>query len=117
MVIVLVAVAPQADVAVIVAMPEAPGVPEMTLPTSVRPAGRFVAESVAPGVAVIVERNGSPTVPISVSARIVGAVQAAMVTERVACAPQGEVTVIVAVPAAVGVPEMMLPFRERPAGS
>src|SRR5258708_9582141 len=117
MAIVVVAVAPHADVAVIIAVPEAAGVPEITLATSVRPAGRPVAVIVAPGAAVIVERNGSPTVPMRVSARIVGAVQGAIVSETVACAPQGEVTVTVAVPAAVGVPEMMLPFSERPAGS
>src|SRR5258706_594274 len=72
---------------------------------------------VAPRVAVIVERNGRPTVPMRVSARTTGAVQAAIVIGSVAWAPHGEVTVIVAVPAAVGVPEMTLPMRVRPAGS
>src|SRR5229473_2610594 len=76
---IVVAVAPQADVAVMVALPAAAGVPEMTLPTSVRLAGKPVAVIVAPGVAVIVETNGSPTVPMRVSARIDGAAQDAIV--------------------------------------
>src|SRR5258708_22837959 len=117
MVIGVVAVAPHADVAVIVAVPEAPGVAEITLPARINPAGKSAAEIVEPSVAVMVETNGRPTVPIKVSATIAGAVHAAIVTESVACAPQAAVTVIVAVPAAVGVPEMMLPLSERPAGN
>src|SRR5437879_5742076 len=97
MAIVVVAVAPQAEVAVIVAVPEAAGVPEMMLPRSVKPAGRLAAVRVAPGAAVIVETNGRPTVPMRVSARTVGAAQESIVRERVACAPQAAVTVIVAV--------------------
>src|SRR5438876_2033453 len=117
MVMVVVAVAPHAAVAVIVAVPEAAGVPEMMLPLSVRPVGRPVAVIVAPGAAMTVERNGSPTVPMSVSATIVGAAHGAMARLRVACAPHAAVTVTVAVPEAVGVPEMMFPLSVRPAGS
>src|SRR5438034_2110456 len=87
MVIVVVAVAPHAAVAVIVAVPEAAGVPEMMVPLSVRPAGKPVAVIVAPGAAATAERNGSPTVPMSVSATIAGAAHGPMMRLRVAGAP------------------------------
>src|SRR5258707_12039501 len=117
MVMFVVAVAPHAEVAVIVAVPAAAGVPEMTFPASVRPAGRLVAVIVAPTEAVTVERKGRPTVPMTASVTTVGAAQPAIVTVVVATAPHAAVAVTVNVPASVGVPEITLPLRERPAGS
>src|SRR5258708_6651241 len=117
MVMFVVAVAPHAAVAVIVAVPAAAGVPEMTFPARVRPAGRLVAVIVAPTEAVTVERKGRPTVPMTASVTTVGAAQPAIVTVVVATAPHAAVAVTVNVPASVGVPEITLPLRERPAGS
>src|SRR5260221_8634639 len=113
----VVAVAPQAAGAVIVAVPAAAGVPEMMFPASVRPAGRSVTLIVAPTDTVIVERNGRPTVPMTASVTTVGAVQPAIVTVVVATAPHAAVAVTLNVPASVGVPEITLPLRGRPAGS
>src|SRR5260221_851844 len=113
----VVAVAPQAAGAVIVAVPAAAGVPEMMFPASVRPAGRSVTLIVAPTDTVIVERNGRPTVPMTASVTTVGAVQPAIVTVVVATAPHAAVAVTLNVPASVGVPEITLPLRVRPAGS
>src|SRR5216684_5254728 len=110
------AVAPQAAVAVTWTVPAVDGVPEMMLPASARPAGRPLAVMVEPGVAVMVERNGSPAVPPKELAVRVGAAQAATAIEAVAVEPQEVCTVIVPVPAPVGVPETMLPASVRPAG-
>src|SRR5438552_3310525 len=117
MVMVVVADAPQSAVAVIVAVPAANGVPEMTLPVRTRPDGSPVAVIVVPTGAVIVDRNGSPTVPMSVSGMTAGVSQEPMVIVVVATAPHGEVTVRVIVPLAVGVPEITLQLRVRPAGN
>src|SRR5947207_1507114 len=93
------------------------GVPEMTLPDTLSPAGSPCTQTVASGDAVIVEMNGRPTAPVITDAASVGTGQGTTVTFVVAVAPHAAVTVIVAVPAAVGVPEMTLPFSARPAGS
>src|SRR5260221_176658 len=108
-------------------------VPEIVLPTTLRPAGKPWTHTVAPGDATItatngrpivpprfeeemVERNGRPTVPVVRLAVIVGSGQAPTAMSTEADAPQGAVTVAWIVPVAVGVPVMTLPLRVRPAG-
>src|SRR5258708_34934978 len=91
-------------------------VPEIVLPTTLRPAGKPWTHTVAPGDATITATNGRPTVPPRFEAVMVGSGQGSMVMFVVAVAPHAAVAVIVAVPAAAGVPGMMFPARVRPAG-
>src|SRR5258708_1804389 len=116
MVAVVVATAPHAAVAVTVNVPASVGVPEMTLPLRVRPAGSESTVTVVPGERASVERNGRPTVPVVRLAVIVGSGQAPTAMSTEADAPQGAVTVAWIVPVAVGVPVMTLSLRVRPAG-
>src|SRR5258706_9557300 len=71
---------------------------------------------VAPAEGVSVVVKGSRAIPERELAVSVGVVHAATVMPAVAVEPQGVCTVIVPVPAAVGVPETTLPARARPAG-
>src|SRR5258708_30246174 len=91
-------------------------VPEIVLPTTLRPAGKPWTDTVAPGDATIPATNGRPAVPPRFVEVIVGSGQGSMVMFVVAVAPHAAVAVIVAVPAAAGVPEMTFPARVRPAG-
>lgn len=110
------AVAPHAAVAVTWTVPAADGVPEMTFPASVRPAGRPVALMVVPGVAVIVERNGSPAMPVVNDALIKGLVHGLTTMVSGALVPQEFWATAVMLPLARGVPEMTLPTSARPVG-
>src|SRR5258707_15314734 len=60
--------------------------------------------------------NGSPAIPERELAVRVGVVHDVTVMSAVAVEPQAVSTVIVPVPAAVGVPETTLPMSARPAG-
>src|SRR5258708_38132681 len=91
-------------------------VPEIVSPTTLSPAGSPWTHTVAPGDASRTEMNGRPTVPPMLDAVIAGNGQDSIVMFVVAVAPQAAVAVIVAVPAAAGVPEMTFPARVRPAG-
>src|SRR5258708_149759 len=91
-------------------------VPEIVLPTTLRPAGKPWTHTVAPGDATITATNGRPAVPPRFVEVIVGSGQGSMVMFVVAVAPHAAVAVIVAVPAAAGVPELTFPARVRPAG-
>src|SRR5258707_8227613 len=91
-------------------------VPEIVSPTTLSPAGSPWTHTVAPGDASRTEMNGRPTVPPMLDAVIAGNGQDSIVMFVVAVAPQAAVAVIVAVPAAAGVPEMMFPASVRPAG-
>ncbi len=71
---------------------------------------------VAPAEGVSVVVKGSPAIPERELAVSVGVVHAATVMPAVAVEPQAVCTVIVPVPAAVGVPETTLPASTRPAG-
>src|SRR5258705_11912233 len=60
--------------------------------------------------------NGMPTIPVVMSAATVGTGQALIGMSSDAVAPHGAVTFALMVPVAVGVPLMMLPLSDRPAG-
>src|SRR5260221_499596 len=111
------ALSPQPFCAATSNVPAARGVPVMRLPASVRPEGRGdFRTTVAPRDGMNVVVNGSPTVARRLVAVSVGAEQAATPRASVARDPHAFVTVIVALPASVGVPDTTLPLRDRPAG-
>ncbi len=68
----IVATAPQGEVAItwMIAVPVA--VPEIVLPTTLRPAGKPWTHTVAPGDATITATNGRPTVPPRFEEAMVG---------------------------------------------
>src|SRR5216684_4374189 len=110
------AVAPPGAVAVTWIVPVADGVPEMTFPLNERPAGRPVTVMAVPGVAVMVERNGSPAVPVVTDALTTGLVLGSTTMVNGALVAHAFWATTVMLPVVRGVPEMTFPTSVRPAG-